>query len=116
MLSPEMVEKEVWMHLLAYNLIRGVMAQAAKAHDKQPRKLSFKGALQTMTAFESPLRSATPERREYLFQVMLKAISQHQVGDRPGRVEPRANKRRPKSQDYLTEPRRAARKRLLLAA
>jgi len=115
-MSPEMVEKEIWMHLLAYNLIRGVMAEAAKAHDKQPRQLSFKGALQTMTAFEGALRSATPEMREYLVQVMLKAISEHQVGDRPGRVEPRANKRRPKSQDYLTEPRKLARKRLLLAA
>ena len=50
--TPEMVRKEIWMHLLAYNLIRGVMAQAAEAHDKQPRLLSFKGALQTMTAFQ----------------------------------------------------------------
>jgi Transposase DDE domain len=115
-MTPEMVEKEVWMHLLAYNLIRGVMAEAAKAHDKQPRQLSFKGALQTMAAFEGALRSATPERREYLVQTMLKAISEHRVGDRPGRVEPRANKRRPKSQDYLTEPRKQARKRLLPAA
>jgi DDE family transposase len=114
--SPEMVEKEVWMHLLAYNLIRGVMAKAAAAHDKQPRQLSFKGALQTMTAFEGALRSATPEKREYLFQVMLKAISEHQVGDRPGRVEPRANKRRPKAQKFLMEPRKLARKRLLAAA
>jgi Transposase DDE domain len=77
-MSPEMVEKEVWMHLLAYNLIRGVMAEAAKSHDKQPRRLSFKGALQTMAAFESALRSATPEMRDYLVQVMLKAIKEHQ--------------------------------------
>src|SRR5207302_7742503 len=47
--TPEMVQKEIWMHLLAYNLIRGVAAKAAAAHDKQPRHLSFKGALQTMT-------------------------------------------------------------------
>ena len=43
--SPEMVEKELWIHLLAYNLIRGVVAKAAEAHDKQPRQLSFKGTL-----------------------------------------------------------------------
>ncbi len=115
-MTPEMVEKEVWMHLLAYNLIRGVMAKAAKTHDKQPRRISFKGALQTMAAFDGALRWAPPEIREYLIQVMLRAISEHQVGDRPGRVEPRANKRRPKSQDYLMEPRRLARKRLLQAA
>ena len=51
------------MHLLAYNLIRGVMAKAAEAHGKQPRQLSFKGALQTMTAFQDALRWATPSDR-----------------------------------------------------
>jgi hypothetical protein len=111
--TPEMVEKELWMHLLAYNLIRGVMAQAAEAHDEQPRKLSFKGALQTMTAFQDALRRATPRERDVLVAVMLGAIARHHVGDRFGRVEPRANKRRPKPQRYLREPRAAARKRLM---
>jgi hypothetical protein len=115
-MTPEMVKKEIWMHLLAYNLIRGVMANAAKAHDKQPRRISFKGALQTMAAFDGALRWAPPATREYLIQVMLRAISDHRVGDRPGRVEPRANKRRPKTQDYLMEPRKRARKRLQPAA
>jgi len=110
--SPEMVEKEIWMHLLAYNLIRGVMAKAAVAHNKQPRQLSFKGALQTMTAFQDALRQATPIDRNRLVRDLLKAISRHRVGDRSGRVEPRANKRRPKPQRYLTEPRDQARKRL----
>ena len=114
--SPEMVEKEIWMHLLAYNLIRGVMAQAAEAHDKQPRLLSFKGTLQTMTAFQDALRRATPREREHLVREMLRAIGHHEVGDRFGRVEPRANKRRPKPQRFLMEPRREARKRLLNAA
>jgi Transposase DDE domain len=114
--APEMVRKEIWMHLLAYNLIRGVMAEAAEAHDKQPRLLSFKGALQTMTAFQDALRQATPSDREHLITEMLRAISRHRVGDRFGRVEPRANKRRPKPQRYLMEPRRQARKRLMTAA
>jgi putative transposase len=111
--SPEMVEKEIWMHLLAYNLIRGVIVEAARAHAKKPRQVSFKGALQTMTAFQEVLRKAKPEERQRLFAVMLKAIAGHRVGNRPGRVEPHANKRRPKPQRYLTEPRRAARNRLL---
>jgi hypothetical protein len=111
--SPEMVEKEIWMHLLAYNLIRGVIAETAKAHHKQPRHLSFKGALQTMAAFHDSLRTATPDQRDRLWAVMLRAIAGHRVGNRPGRVEPRANKRRPKPQRYLNEPRRMARKRLL---
>ncbi len=114
--TPEMVVKEIWMHLLAYNLIRGVTAQAAKAHDKHPRLLSFKGALQTMTAFQDVLRLATPEGRDHLMRAMLAAIAQHDVGDRFGRVEPRANKRRPKSITYLMEPRSEARKRLQNAA
>ena len=114
--TPEMVKKEIWMHLLAYNLIRGVMAKAAEAHDKQPRHLSFKGTLQTMAAFQVDLRRARPRCRKRLVEAMLKAISEHQVGDRFGRVEPRANKRRPKAQRFLMEPRKQARKRLLTAA
>ena len=110
--TPEMVEKEIWMHLLAYNLIRGVIARAAEAHDKQPRDLSFRG-LQTMTAFHDEFRRASPGDREALVKAMLKAIAHHRVGDRFGRVEPRANKRRPKPQRYLTEPRKEARKRLM---
>src|ERR1700676_2909412 len=91
--TPEMVKKEIWMHLLAYNLIRGVMAKAAEAHARQPRLLSFKGTLQTMTAFQDALRQATPSERRRLVTEMLKAIAHHKVGDRFGRVEPRANKR-----------------------
>jgi hypothetical protein len=111
--SPEMVEKEIWTHLLASNLIRGVMARAAAEHGVRPRQISFKGALQTMTAFQDTLRRAEPDVRRRLVAAMLEAIASHRVGDRFGRVEPRANKRRPKSQRYLKEPRREARKRLM---
>lgn len=114
--TPEMVRKEIWMHLLAYNLIRGVMVDAAEAYGKKPRHLSFKGALQTMTAFQDALRWAVPSEREHLMGEMLKAIASHQVGDRFGRTEPRANKRRPKQQRYLMEPRCQARKALLTEA
>jgi hypothetical protein len=114
--TPEMVQKEIWMHLLAYNLIRGVAAMAAEAHDKEPRLLSFKGALQTMTAFQDAMRCARPSDRQSLMESMLTAIACHEVGDRPGRVEPRANKRRPKPQRFLKEPRHHARKRLLKKA
>jgi hypothetical protein len=114
--SPEMVEKEVWMHLLAYNLIRGVMAEAARAHGLAPRQVSFTGAWQTMKAFHQSLIEASPEVRERLFAAMLKAIAGHRVGDRPGRAEPRATKRRPKKLRYLNEPREEARKRLTAKA
>jgi hypothetical protein len=111
--TPEMVEKEIWMHFLAYNLIRGVMARAAEAHGVRPRQISFKGALQTMTAFQDSLRRADPRTRRVLVDAMLEAIADHRVADRFGRAEPRANKRRPKPQRYLMEPRSEARKRLL---
>jgi hypothetical protein len=114
--APGMVEKEVWMHLLAYNLIRGVMAEAAEAHGERPRQLSFKGTLQTISAFQEALRRASPGDRARLVEEMLKAIASHRVGDRFGRVEPRANKRRPKPQRSLMEPRHQARKRLMGAA
>jgi hypothetical protein len=110
--TPEMVRREIWMHMLAYNLIRGMMAKAAAVRGERPRRLSFKGALQTMTAFQDALRGATPSDRARLLEEMLRAISRHRVGDRFGRVEPRANKRRPKPQRYLMEPRGEARKRL----
>src|SRR5439155_11503826 len=77
--APEMVRKEIWMHLLAYNLIRGVTVDAAEAHDKVPRRLSFKGTLQTMTAFQDALRWATGGDRVRLIEGMLKAISCHEV-------------------------------------
>jgi hypothetical protein len=114
--TPEMGRKEIWMHLLAYNLIRGVMRNAAEAHGKRPRHLSFKGALQTMRAFQDALRWSPPVHRAALVEEMLKAISSHEVGDRFGRVEPRANKRRPKPQRFLMEPRRQARKALMAGA
>lgn len=114
--TPEMVQKEIWIHLLAYNLIRGMMAKAAEAHDASPRELSFKGTLQAMTAFQDTLRFSSAECRAVLWEEMLKVIASHRVGNRPGRYEPRANKRRPKKQRYLNEPRREARKRLARAA
>jgi hypothetical protein len=114
--TPEMVEKEVWVHLLGYNLIRRTMSRAAAEAGLAPREVSFKGALQTMTAFQDALRWTEKEERQRLWAALLTAIGGHRVGDRPGRVEPRAIKRRPKPHKILTVPRREARNRLLEAA
>jgi hypothetical protein len=110
--SPAMVRKEIWMHLLAYNLIRKLMAQAAATVGVSPRDLSFKGTLQTLVAFAAAGWSC-PERRNELYAAVLRAVATHRVNDRPDRVEPRAVKRRPKKQVYLTEPRPLAKARLL---
>jgi len=110
--SPAMVRKEVWMHLLAYNLIRKLMAQAAAVAGICPRDISFKGTLQTLVAFAAAGWSC-PDRRNELYTTVLKAVATHRVNDRPDRVEPRAVKRRPKKQVYLNEPRSIVRARLL---
>jgi hypothetical protein len=114
--SPDMVEKEIWVHMLVYNVIRRLMVSAAAKKDAEPRELSFKGTLQALTAFRDTLRTADPTRRGQLWQAMLNAIAYDRVGDRPGRVEPRAKKRRPKQYDLLNTTRDEARKPLLDAA
>jgi hypothetical protein len=109
--TPAMVRKEIWMHLLAYNLIRTVMAEAAAAHGCAPRQISFSGAMQTLAAF-----SVWPWSKAMMddaWVVLLAAVAAHRVGDRPNRVEPRAVKRRPKPHKLLREPRAKARRRLL---
>jgi hypothetical protein len=106
--TPEMVHKEIWTHMLAYNLLRTIMAVAANENDIEPRSVSFKGAKQALTAFAPKLEAARPENRESLIDAMLATIAYHRVGDRPGRWEPRACKRRPKRAARLTQPRHMA--------
>jgi len=107
--TPEMVRKEIWTHLLAYNLLRTVMAVAASANGVEPRAISFKGAKQALTAFAPKLEAARPEQRAGLVDAMLRVVAAHRVGDRPGRWEPRARKRRPKPGKRLMQPRHVAR-------
>ena len=106
--TPDMVHKEIWTHLLAYNLLRTVMAVAAKENNVEPRKISFKGAKQTLTAFAPKIEAANPKDRAPLIDAMLTAVAYHRVGNRPGRWEPRARKRRPKHAIRLTQPRHVA--------
>ena len=108
--SPEMVRKEMWAHFLAYNLIRKVMCQAAQEYELKPWTISFKGALQTMTAFALPLLTCAKGRLAEVVEEMLLAIARHGVGSRPDRIEPRRIKRRPKPHKLLNVPRAEARK------
>jgi len=102
--KPEMVRKEIWAHLLAYNLIRTLMARAAEDIACTPRDLSFKGTLQTMKEFADRLLDARGQTREQLYDWLLVAIAAHQVNDRPNRVEPRARKRRRKQYSKAALP------------
>ena len=102
--TPGMVEKEVWAHLLAYNLLRAVMARAAARAGVAPREVSFKGARQAVAAFAPNLEAARPADRPLLVDALLAAVAYHRVGDRPGRWEPRARKRRAEHATRLTQP------------
>ena len=106
--SPELVRKEVATHLLAYNLIRGVMAEAARTEGIAPRRLSFKGSLHTVREFEA-VHLYDPERIERDLPLLVSLIGQKRVGDRPDRYEPRAVKRRPKPHPLLRMTRKRAR-------
>jgi hypothetical protein len=105
--TPELVRKEVWTHVLAYNLIRTIMAQAATKHHLQPRSISFKGTIQTLEAFQPviAMQGSHAAVRRNLYELLLDAIAAHQVANRPDRFEPRVRKRRPKPYAYLRKPR-----------
>ena len=111
--SPDMVHKEIWAHLLGYNLIRKVMAQAAAEFDIEPWTISFKAALQTLRAFALPMLTCARSKLPEMIETLLLAVARHRVGNRPDRVEPRAVKRRPKPYKLLIKPREEARKREL---
>lgn len=103
--NPGMAIKELWVYLLAHNLIRMLMSQSALLADCLPRELSFKHSLQLWLA----LRLRGCEAGESQLVDLLRLIAQRRVGNRPGRIEPRAIKRRPQAYPLLTKPRRAAR-------
>ncbi len=114
--TPELVRKELWAHILAYNLIRTIMAQAATKHGIEPRSISFKGTVQTLEAFQ-PVIALQGQHdlavRMHLYQQLLDAIAIHRVADRPDRYEPRRKKRRPKPYDRLMKPRWQAKRDML---
>jgi hypothetical protein len=109
--SPQMVEKDLWAHFLAYNLIRQTMNEAARNHCVLPRQLSFKGAVQMVNSFATYLVFYRSQRDRFWGQ-LLTAIATHVVGDRPNRFEPRKLKYRLGKYTYMTRPRNEERQRL----
>jgi len=107
--SPAMIRREIWTWLLAYNLIRKVMLEAAFAADMSPRALSFAAAMEQIGAGWTAVLLLDESRQSQLIDVYLDNLARYRVGHRPNRIEPRAIKRRPKPQKLLTKPRDAAR-------
>jgi len=106
--TPDMIEKEPQVHLVAYNLIRCFMQRAAHVHHKPLGRISFKGAQDTVRQFASAIHACSSNRKKQdeLIAQMLALIAADTVPERPGRSEPRARKRRPKNYQLLTRPRR----------
>lgn len=113
--SPAMVDKEMAAHLLAYNLVRALMARAAAGAQVIARALSFKATLQLLLAFQQHLRWGSRKSAAVMSAHLLGAITLMRLPIRPGRIEPRAVKRRPKPHALLTVPRHLAREQLMRA-
>ncbi|MGD8642225.1 MAG: IS4 family transposase [Gammaproteobacteria bacterium] len=107
--TPDMVEKEMWVYFLAYNLIRLLMVQSSLLSGIVPRQLSFKHTVQLWIAWSQQTQAASVSVDDY---VLFTLIAQNTVGNRPGRIEPRAIKRRPKAYPLLMETRSLAKHRI----
>jgi hypothetical protein len=103
--TPEMVRRELWVTLLAYNLIRKVIATSAAVHKKQPRHLGFTLACQTLLASWMILASRSCRDTRALYTMILARIAANEVADRPGRIEPRVLKRRRHRYPLMQQPR-----------
>lgn len=95
--TSDMVEKEISVHFLAYNLIRNLMVKAAIKHQLKATQISFKGTVQLLNQFTPLIRYSSHQHSIFLTQTLLLYISKNRIANRPGRYEPRAVKRRPKT-------------------
>jgi hypothetical protein len=107
-LSPEMIHKELLMHMISYNVVRALMQEASIRHAVDLRRISFKGTLDTVRHWSQAVDCChdKPRKQSLLIDEMLRLIASDQLPQRPGRVEPRAKKRRSKNYHLLTKPRR----------
>jgi hypothetical protein len=92
--SPAMLQKELLMYLIAHNLIRLVIIQAAQTHRVSVERISFKGSIDALRQFTQAICQApTKRKRRLLWQELLRALAEDLLPERPGRREPRAIKR-----------------------
>ena len=110
--TPAMVRRELWVTLLAYNLIRKVIATSASVHKKQPRQLGFTLACQSLLASWMILATGSCRDSRALYTMMLAHIAAHEVANRPGRIEPRVLKRRRHRYPLMQRPREQLRAEL----
>jgi len=111
--TPEMVQKEIWVQMLAYNLLRTLMWQSAQQAKVSPLRISLQGTRQQFNQFRPGLAQATAKSRRWLYTTLLEVISDHLVPLRPNRAEPRVTKRRPKSFPRMQQPRSVLKAKLV---
>ena len=112
--SPQMVRKELYIHLLAYNLVRTLMFQAGVRHQVVPLTLSFQTTIRHLINFGGKLaHTRNKAARQRIYKALLYSVSKEQLPIRPGRSEPRLKKRRPKNYKYLQRPRSVERQKLI---
>jgi len=111
--TPPMVRRELWVTLLAYNLVRKLIAAAAAVHAKQPRQLGFTLACQTILSSWMLLATGTCRDVRQLWRLAMERIAANEVANRPGRIEPRVIKRRRDHYPLMHDPRRELRQTLL---
>jgi len=107
--SPAMVRREVYAHMIAYNLIRDLIVHTSIIYQTSPSHLSHKNAVQSLNAFSDKLKPGN-EQLEAMETALYESIMEHTVGDRKPRVHPREIKRRPKTYKLMQKPRHAARR------
>ena len=112
--SSEMIEKEIAIYMLAYNLVRWAMSASALLAQVIPRVLSFSGAKRLLVNLQPLFTGAKPKKLASITTHLLSSIGALRLPDRPGRIEPRAKKRRPKNLPLLTQPRQEARQAILI--
>lgn len=105
--SPDMVRKEILMHLIAYNCIRRLMVESVRGTNVPVRRVSFKGCVQVLRQWEPHLNQAKISEQEQrrLVDLLYESVAEYIVPERLGRSEPRAVKRRPKPFQLMTQPR-----------
>ena len=113
--TPSMVRKEIYVYLLAYNLLRSLMWSAGTTYGTSPLRLSLQGTRHHLNNFIPQLLAAFSQKRLQIYFTLLKVIAHKAVSDRPGRSEPRVRKRRPKAYPLMTKPRHELRKQLQTA-
>jgi hypothetical protein len=113
--TPDMVRKEIYVHLLGYNLLRTLMWSAGTTHGVHPLRLSLQGARQHLNSFKEQLAASGERKRQRLYQTLLELIAHKPVPERYGRCEPRVRKRRPKSYPVMKQPRAQLRRQLQAA-